>query len=162
MKITHFAFLLLFLLSAFPLSLAAQPEARPVSLVRVVDGDTIRALLDGKETKIRVYGIDCPERNQPFGEYATGATAMALIGKKIRVLPLYEDRYERTVAVVLLENGSTLEEWLVLIGAAWVYPQYCDRPECAEWERLQEESRERGLGLWSGGRPVPPWEWRKR
>ena len=162
MKKSLFIFLFMFLGAPLSHVPAAQPEARPVSLVRVVDGDTIRALLNGKETKIRVYGIDCPERNQPFGEYATGATAMALIGKKIRVLPLYEDRYERTVAVVLLENGSTLEEWRVLIGAAWVYPQYCDRPECAEWERLQEESRERGLGLWSGGRPVPPWEWRKR
>lgn len=89
-----------------------------------IDGDSIRVMHDGKAEQIRLAGIDCPERKQPFGTKAKRATLNISFGKVATVVPVAKDRYRRTVARVTLPNGVQLNEELVLQGMCWWYRKY--------------------------------------
>lgn len=72
-----------------------------------------------------------------------------------------KDRYGRTVAIVMLEDGRSLQERLLRAGLAWHYGQYCRQlRHCSRWKILEYYARQQKLGLWSEERPVPPWKWR--
>jgi endonuclease YncB( thermonuclease family) len=130
-------------------------------VVGVTDGDTITVLHAGRGERIRLFGIDCPEKRQAFGTRAKQATSALVFGKVAEVEPVDQDRYGRTVALVTV--GATLvNEELVRQGLAWVYARYCKRPVCGEWARLEAEAREGRRGLWADPRPVPPWEFRRK
>ena len=66
----------------------------------------------------------------------------------------------RTIADVLLQDGTNVNHQLVKDGWCWWYKRYA--PGEAELERLETEAREAKNGLWADPHPVPPWEWRKR
>jgi len=88
--------------------------------VSVSDGDTIR-VLDGKqEIRVRLFGIDCPETGQPFGTKAKQFTSNAAFGKEVLVEGVDQDRYERTVADVILPDGTVLNHAVVEAGPAAV------------------------------------------
>ena len=131
-------------------------------VVRVVDGDSLVILRgdNGKKETIRLFGVDCPELGQPFGEEAARLARAVVFGKKVSVVALDVDGYERTVgAVVCLEDGVTLQDELLKAGLAWVDPRYCKG--CKLWKALQREAAEEKRGLWGDGEPVAPWKWRK-
>ena len=77
-------------------------EVKWVKVDRVVDGDTI-VLMD--KTRVRLHGIDTPERDQPYGEQATGALD-ALIETKVFVEEKDTDRYGRLVGVLYTAEGQ--------------------------------------------------------
>lgn len=138
-------------------------------VVRVADGDTLtvskqtllsRILPQNATEEIRVYGIDCPEMHQAYGVNAKEIT-QALTGQRVDVQPMYIDKYKRTVAIVTMANGETLQERLLRAGAAWVYPQFCKISACKQWKQLERTARQNNWGLWAVGTAVPPWEWRK-
>ena len=83
------------------------------------------------------------------------------MGKDLKMIPLYVDHYKRTIAIILMEDGSSLQEQLLESGAAWVYPKYCTRQECIDWKQIEYNSKEDSIGLWSDNTPIPPWIWRK-
>jgi micrococcal nuclease len=129
-------------------------------VVKVADGDTITVLQETRQVKIRLYGIDCPEKRQAFGRRAKLFTSNKVFGKTVEVEPVDLDRYGRTVAVVRIEH-IVLNEKLIEEGLAWVYLRYCHSARCLHWERLQARAQQRKLGLWQDPRPVAPWEFRK-
>lgn len=133
-------------------------------VISVADGDTITVLTaDNQQVKIRLYGIDCPERRQAFGNRARQTTSNAVSGKGVTVQPIEIDRYGRTVGIVFMPNNESLNSLLVREGMAWVYPQYCRRKEVCDQLRVFEQSaRNEKHGLWSDKEPMPPWEWRKQ
>ena len=137
--------------------------AWPGITIRVIDGDTL-TIRGRQETiqRIRLYGIDCPEGNQPWGHEAAEAAWRLTEGRVLEVDEQYQDRYGRTVAILLLSEGGTVQEALLDAGAAWVAPRYCKRPECREWMDREQNARMERRGLWQYPQPVPPWEWRKR
>ena len=142
----------------FLLSLPA--FADQAALLRVVDGDTIYVTSErGEKVKVRLYGIDCPESKQPGG---AGATAFVRnhITQTVDIQVMDHDRYNRTVAMVILEDGTNLNEEIIRAGFAWVYGRYCRKSFCSDWENLESKARESGLGVWNGS-PIPPWEWRR-
>lgn len=124
----------------------------------VSDGDTITALRDNEPVKIRLNGIDCPEKGQPFGARAKQPTSDMAFGKTVRIDPVTTDRYGRTVAWVSV-NGESLNKGLVRAVLAWWYRKYAR--DDTELERLENEAREAKRGLWVDPNPVPPWEWRR-
>ena len=130
----------------------------------VSDGDTITVLThDKQKIKIRLYGIDCPEMGQAWGNRAKQATSDAVFGKQVIVQPIETDRYGLTVAIVLMPDGESLNERLVRDGLAWVYPQFCKLDAiCYPLRRLEQSVRMSQRGLWIDKNPVPPWEWRKK
>ena len=132
-------------------------------VVGVADGDTVTVLdADQRQIKVRLYGIDCPEKRQAWGNRATQFTRQAVHGKDVRLDVRSTDRYGRTVAVVYIDGGVTLQEALLEAGLAWVYPQYCKIPECAGWREREHAAMLRSIGLWQDGDAVPPWVWRKQ
>jgi len=130
-------------------------------VVGVADGDTITVLQDRKQVKIRLYGIDCPEKSQAFGKRARQFTSKIVFGKVVEVEPVDIDRYNRLVALVTVSKRLVNEE-LVNSGFAWVYIHYCDRPVCERWKVLENEAREAKRGLWADPNHIPPWEFRRK
>ena len=125
----------------------------------VADGDTITVLRDGRSEKIRLHGIDTPERKQAFGNKAEALTNSLVRGRTIDVQPVTVDRYGRTVALVYVD-GQSLNELLIQNGYAWVYQKYCKDSFCSDWSRLEEQARNQKKGMWQDPHIVPPWEWR--
>jgi micrococcal nuclease len=122
---------------------------------------TITVLQETNPIKVRLYGIDCPEKRQAYGTRAKQFTSGLVFGKKVEVETVDVDRYKRTVGIVRLPEGTVVNEEIVRAGYAWVYPAYCKKPLCLEWQRLEGEAATGRLGLWKDENPVPPWEWRR-
>lgn len=130
-------------------------------VIGVADGDTITVLRDKQPQKIRLYGIDCPEKRQPFGNSAKHFTSQLVFGKLVEVEPVATDRYGRTVAFVQVEN-VLLNEALISEGMAWVFPRYCRDAVCDKWLSLQALAKIGKQGLWQDSNVTPPWEFRKQ
>jgi micrococcal nuclease len=131
-------------------------------VIGVADGDTITVLRDKQPLKIRLYGIDCPEKRQPFGKRAKQFTSELVFGKLVEIEPVAIDRYGRTVAFVKIENLSVNEE-LIRVGLAWVYKRYCKLPVCNDkWDGLEFTARSNKQGLWQDSNRIPPWEFRRQ
>ncbi|MDR2056597.1 MAG: thermonuclease family protein [Desulfovibrio sp.] len=148
---------------ALALPASAAPPSYQARVVSIADGDTITVLdADNRQVKIRLYGIDCPEKRQPYGTRARQATADAVMGKTVNVHPIDTDRYGRTVALVAVPGREMLNGWLVKEGLAWVYPQFCRRADiCDRLRELERAAKEGKKGLWQDKEPVEPWVWRK-
>ena len=84
---------------------------------RVLDGDTVY-LSDG--SKIRLYGIDAPERRQAYGSKSRDVLA-TMAGGSVRIEKMDVDRYGRIVAVVWI-NGVNVNRVMVEAGASWWKP----------------------------------------
>jgi endonuclease YncB( thermonuclease family) len=126
-------------------------------VVGVSDGDTISVMHHGKGEKVRLYGIDCPEKSQAFGKRAKQFTSDMVFGKTVEVKPVTTDRYGRTIAWVYV-NGSSLNEDLLTAGLAWHYKRYSSESHLAE---LEIGARRQKVGLWSDPHAVPPWDFRR-
>ncbi len=124
----------------------------------VSDGDTITVLHNGKGERIRLHGIDCPEKRQAFGKRAKQFTSKLVFGKTVTVQVVDRDRYGRTVAEVLLPDGRSLNRELVRAGFAWWYWRYT--PDDETLAQLERDARGAKRGLWVDANPIPPWEWR--
>ena len=139
---------------------AATLEGR---VVGVSDGDTVTVLTaENRQFKIRLSGIDAPEKKQPFGAHAKETLARQLFGHPVTVEWSKTDRYGRIVGKVEVDGvDANLEQ--VREGSAWVYMQYLrelpveDRKLYLEAERQAKSERR---GLWHDSNPEPPWHWR--
>jgi micrococcal nuclease len=134
-----------------------EPPAAVWRVVSVHDGDTLRAIDEGKaEQRIRLAGIDAPERGQPFGNVARERLAALTQGQAVKVHVEDRDRYGRTVARLEV-GGLDVCRQLVADGLAWHYTRYSDDADLAAVER---EARAAARGLWHDPAPVAPWDWR--
>ena len=129
----------------------------------VHDGDSINVY--GPEelvVNIRLYGIDAPESKQPFGYQAKKRLSKLVSRKHLSIEPVDTDHYNRTVALVRLEDGTLVNEVLVAEGLAWVYDQYCHKEDlCQHLLELQKRAQQDRLGLWAENDPQRPADWRK-
>jgi endonuclease YncB( thermonuclease family) len=133
-------------------------------VIGVADGDTITILTaDHQQHKIRLAGIDAPEKGQPFGTRSKQTLSQMVYGQPAIVEYSKRDRYGRIVGRVEVDgrdvNLDQLRE-----GSAWVYLQYIR--ELPKTDRrlyldAEELARNGSLGLWHDRQPEPPWEWRK-
>ncbi len=129
-------------------------------VVKVADGDTITVLQDNTQYKIRLYGIDCPENGQDFGNVAKKLTSSLTFDKVVDVVVYDTDRYGRSVGVVFV-NKTNVNEQILSGGLAWVYRKYCKASFCDDWTDLEREAKVSRVGLWSHNDSVPPWTYRK-
>lgn len=126
-------------------------------VVGVADGDTL-AVLDGTtQVRVRLHGIDCPERGQAFGAAAKRYASSLAFGKTVTVSSRGRDRYGRLLAEVVLPDGRSLNRELVAAGMAWHYARYSDDETLAKAERAARKAR---VGIWSEADPVAPWSFR--
>lgn len=133
--------------------------------IAVIDGDTIEVLREGRAVRIRLQGIDCPEKAQAFGAKAKEATSDLVYGKQVLVKVTGEDRYGRMLADVYVDATNTTNEFgawlnkaLVATGMAWHYKQYSQDQDLGYAEQT---ARRMKIGLWDDSEPVAPWLWRK-
>lgn len=133
-------------------------------VVGVTDGDTVK-VLDGerREYKIRLAGIDAPERKQPFGQRAKQRLSDLVYGKTVEVEWHKLDRYKRLVGKILIgERDANLE--MVKSGLAWHYKKYQGEQSYDDrlaYARAEEEARESRRGLWADPHHINPSDWRK-
>ena len=109
--------------------------------------------------KVRLYGIDCPEYNQPYGIDAKTSTSNLALGKYIKIEPIDIDKYNRIVALATVA-GKCINKELVTQGYAWVYEDFCKKSQCTYWLELEKAAKNAKMGLWAASNPIPPWEWR--
>jgi endonuclease YncB( thermonuclease family) len=128
-------------------------------VVGVNDGDTIKVMREGKAVKVRLYGIDCPERKQPYGTKAKRYTSEMAFGKEVTVQIKTTDRYGRIVGEVILPGGSSLNKEFVFVGLAWWYRKYA--PNDRTLKALEAGARAEKRGLWADPYHIAPWEWRR-
>jgi micrococcal nuclease len=127
-------------------------------VIAVLDGDTVLVRRNGRLMKIRLAEIDAPEKTQPYGSVSRDTLAVMVLHRQISLHTLAVDKYERTVAQLIV-NGLNVNEEMVRRGMAWEYSNYhSDRRYIA----LQHEARQARRGLWAQSDPIPPWEWRLR
>lgn len=127
-------------------------------VVGVADGDTFTLLLpDNSTKKIRLHGVDAPERRQPFGTVSRQRLSELIFQKQVSVEEKDVDRYGRIVGIAFV-NGESVNEEMLRSGLVWHYTQY---DQNHEWAQLQEEARRARKGLWRDKNPVAPWEWRR-
>ncbi len=136
-----------------------KPEKRAGDrVVAVKDGDTMDLLRNGQVIKVRLYGIDSPEKNQDFGQRAKQYASDLAFGKYVQLIAHNTDRYGRTVGSIILPDGRNLNEEMVRAGFAWHYKEYSKDQNLAN---LETDARRFKRGLWKDPNPMPPWDFRK-
>lgn len=133
-------------------------------VVRISDGDTL-VVLDSSNAqhKIRLKGIDAPERGQAFGTKSKEHLSDSVAGKFIVVEYEKRDRYERILGKVLL-SGEDMNLEQIKAGLAWHYKKYQNEQTTADRVKYSDTEREARMakrGLWHDANPMPPWDYRK-
>ena len=132
--------------------------------VKVSDGDTLNVQkvengkFVGEVMKIRMFGIDAPEKTQDYGIESKQALEKLVNGKILEIEEKNRDRYGRTVAVVYV-NGKNVNEEMVKNGNAWWYQEY-DKKD-TKMQAYQENAKKNKLGLFGKRGYVEPWNYRK-
>lgn len=126
-------------------------------VVSIQDGDTITVLQGSSTYRIRLQGIDCPEKGQAFGNVARQFTSDLAFGKKVKVKYEERDQYKRYLGTVYIGDRNLNKE-LLKAGLAWHYKEYSQDPVLAG---LEVKARLDKKGLWSDPKAIPPWEFRR-
>jgi len=143
--------------SADPPAMAGEFSGK---VVRVIEGDTLEVMHKGEAERVRLNGIDCPERGQAYGSQAKKFTSQRVFGKQVTVKTYGLDQGRRTMGEVILQGGMSLNRELVKAGLAWWNQKSAPHDETLK--RLEEEARNKKRGLWADPTPVPPWCYRTR
>jgi endonuclease YncB( thermonuclease family) len=129
-------------------------------LVRVKDGDSLVARVQGVAMEFRLADVDAPELDQPYGQTAKQELLALAKGQQLVLRPIDTDRYGRTIVHVW--NGDTyLNAEIVKRGAAWFYAEFAHGPTLYD---VEQDARKAQRGLWALPLKdrIEPWEWRKR
>lgn len=151
--------------SVFSLSFASAAAATlSGEVVSVSDGDTVTVLDASKmQHKVRLAGIDAPEKRQAFGDRSRQNLAALVFRKQVVVDWEKTDRYGRIIGVIAVEQlDAGLEQ--IRAGLAWHYKQYeKEQPPRSRtaYAAAEDTSRKARIGIWSQPEPIPPWDYRK-
>ncbi len=123
-------------------------------VVDVYDGDTLILSDEGRAEIIQLFGVDCPEKEQPFGLRATDYSRNMVSGKNISIVIVDVKRYPRCVVYV---GDMCLNEELLRAGYAWHDRRYSSDEK---WAYIERSAIEQKKGLWSQEGSIPPWDFR--
>jgi endonuclease YncB( thermonuclease family) len=146
------------------LTTATHAETLTGRVVGIADGDTL-TLLDATNTqhKIRLAGIDSPEKSQPFGQHCKKSLSDLAYDRVATVETTKLDRYGRVIGKVLVD-GQDVNLEQVRLGCGWHYKKYQNEQNLDDrlsYNAAEESARMSKVGLWADSDPVPPWDWRK-
>lgn len=129
-------------------------------VIKIVDGDTYDVLTsDYKTIRIRMNGIDAPEKKQPFGQKSKDYLGGLCFGKTVLVKPQSYDRNKRLIADTYTPDNKDLSREMVRAGYAWHFKKYSKDKNLADDEN---HARSNKAGLWADNEPVAPWEFRSK
>lgn len=126
------------------------------SIIRVIDGDTFVFQTIEGSLIIRMYGIDAPERDQPYSKESADFMKQYL-NKEAIIKASGVDRYGRTLGILFIKNQD-INLMSIKYGCSWHYKQYSKDIQYAQTEKYAKKNK---VGLWTLQNPVPPWEWRQ-
>lgn len=115
------------------------------------------------QLKIRLAGIDAPEKSQPFGNAAKKNLSALIYGKDVTLSGNKTDRYGRLVRKVLL-NGEDINLRQVADGFAWYYREYSRELTPADrrlYDAAERKAKTAKAGLWRDNTVTAPWEFRR-
>ena len=165
MKIPHFTRTLLAAATLIAVSLSASADALYGRVVAVADGDTVTVLgSDQRQHKIRLMGIDAPEKKQPYGSRSKQSISDLVFNRQVQVEYDKKDKYGRTVGKIIV-NGIDANLEQVTTGMAWHYKQYQREQSASDraaYADAENEARAVRRGLWQEAEPTPPWDWRRQ
>ncbi|QNA44204.1 thermonuclease family protein [Lacibacter sediminis] len=127
--------------------------------VRIIDGDTFDLLVGTINHRVRLAGIDAPEKKQEFSDASKQLLGQLCNGQVLTVVVTDTDRNKRKIAEVYTQQKLWINKELVVKGMAWHFTKYSSNKELANAEL---QARKQKLGLWSVVNPVAPWDWRKK
>lgn len=159
MKLILFTCLLLFKSPELLKQSLVNETGQTGKVVKIVDGDTFDMLTQEKNTiRIRMNGIDCPERKQDFYQSAKNALAGYIFNKEVKLFITGRDRNKRIIATVYC-SGKNINLAMIQNGHAWHYKKYSTDTTYAKAEQQARLARK---GLWRMDHPVAPWDFRKK
>jgi endonuclease YncB( thermonuclease family) len=127
-------------------------------VIKIVDGDTFDVLINNNSTiRIRMNGIDCPERKQDYYQVCKDALAKFIFSKNVQLVAHGKDRYQRTIADVFYKNEN-INVAMIENGFAWHYKKYSSNERMA---KAEQNARIKRTGLWKMKDPMAPWDFRK-
>ena len=146
-------------------TLITATHAEPLTghVVGIADGDTL-TLLDATKTqhKIRLAGIDSPEKGQPFGQHCKDSLSDLAYDRAATVESSKLYRYGRVIGKVLVDDRDVnLEQ--IRRGCGWHYKKYQNEQSLDDrlsYNSAEESARADRVGLWTDHEPMPPWDWR--
>lgn len=164
-RLSLVAALALSLLASLFLASSVRAAEMTGRVVGIVDGDTIDVLMPGFQiVRVRLAGVDAPERGQAFGTAAKAALSDLVFARQVVVHWTKRDRYERLVGKVMV-SGADANLAMLARGLAWHYVRYeaeQSRADRTAYAQAEHEARAQRRGLWADPRPVAPWERRRR
>lgn len=142
----------------------AQADTLVGEVVGLADGDTV-TVLDARKTqhKIRLAGIDAPEKGMPWGQKSKEALSDRVYRRTVTVEWHKQDRYGRLIGKILVD-GQDANLAQVADGMAWHYKDYAQEQtpdDRARYAQAELDARSARRGLWAEPEPTPPWAWRK-
>ena len=132
----------------------------------VSDGDTLKVILAGKAVKVRLCGIDAPEKSQPLGIEAKAYLEKLVqnAGGKVGIVATDTDVYGRTVAEVVFVSGKTeqsAQEELLKAGMVYTYPKYINScPNAQPFKLAEAIAQSSKAGIWARN-DQRPWDYRQ-
>jgi endonuclease YncB( thermonuclease family) len=152
----------------------ARGEEIHAVVTKITDGDTVVVEQDygsatplpqlsdlphllGSPFIVRLYGVDAPERDQPFGIQAKAELIRLISKKSVIVDTVKRDKYGRMVAKISIDGVDVSKE-LLRNGLAWWYRDYA--PNNVEFQQAEFDAQERKVGVWSTKTSIAPWIWR--
>lgn len=136
----------------------------PGNVIAISDGDTITLLTPEKQQlKIRLVGIDSPEKKQAYGTKARDHLAAYVFQQEVEVDIRKKDQYGRSLGVIYF-GGKDINQLMIRDGYAWFYKHYAKeqpKEEALRYAESEREARTQGKGLWADPHPIAPWDFRK-
>lgn len=146
------------MIALFVVFLSLQSTTLSGKAVKIIDGDTFDLLSNGNLYRVRLNGIDCPERGQAYYREAKAALGKFCNNRTITVTYRSKDRNGRLLGDVYAAN-QYINLLLVQQGYAWHFKKYSTDVRLA---KAETEARAVKKGLWADGNAIAPWVWRKK
>ncbi len=139
----------------------ASDKLERARVINVKDGDSVILRFENSiEKEARLFGIDAPEYNQPFGRDAKAILKKMIYKKTVVVQTRGTDRYDRAIVLLFFDNQQiSVNQQMLEQGAAWVYTQFQKEKS---WLDSHNKAKQESIGLWKNSTAQAPWEWRKR
>ncbi|WP_287110409.1 thermonuclease family protein [Methylobacillus sp.] len=145
------------------LAFNAHADTLTGKVIHIADGDTLTVMVNNTQHKIRLLGIDAPEKNQAYGKQSRVALNRAINGKQVTIDWNKRDDYGRIVGKVIY-NGQDINLQQIQKGMAWHYKHFEREQEPedrAKYAQAEYQAKRDKQGLWQDAKPIPPWQYRR-
>ena len=124
----------------------------------VYDGDTFKMETSQGVVKIRLYGIDAPEKGQRFADESRQQLIHLIGGRMVTVSTESVDPHHRIVGVVT-NDGVNVNLKMIEAGMAWWSRRFA--PKNTDYAQAETSARAEKRGLWRDDSQIAPWDWKK-